>query len=83
MNSYLIHRLDRNLSINKRKVDEPQCAKEKQTLRKRAKAHTHFVSTAKEARDKRAEAFEMKGRSGLIENEHRWEQNITKWTKWS
>ena len=62
---------------------EPQCTKEKQTLRKRAEACTHFVSTAKEAHDKRAEAFKTKGGSGRIQNEHKQEQNITKWTKWS
>ena len=27
MNSYLIHRLDRNVSINEGKVNEPQCIK--------------------------------------------------------
>ena len=62
MNGYLIHRFNGNVSINKRKVDEPRCAKEKRTLRKQAEARTHFVSMAKEAHDK-------KGRS--VRNERR------------
>ena len=53
MNSYLIHRLDRNVSIDEKKVDKPQCTKEKQTLRKRAEACTCFVSMAKEVCDKK------------------------------
>ena len=50
----------------------------KRTLREWAEARTGFVSTAKDAHDKKAEAFETKGRSGWIENEHKQERNITK-----
>ena len=42
MNSYLIHRLDRDVSMNERKVDKPQCTKKKETLRRQTEAHTHL-----------------------------------------
>ena len=51
MNSNLIHRLDRNVSIDEKKVDEPQCTKKRQTLRRQAEARIHFVSTATKACD--------------------------------